>query len=268
MENIDQSKASNASRGDGAENATAAVVQQFIAAFQNRDPAAIPKLVAPNCVMESMQPAPEGQRIEGYEANVRFWQAMVADPNGSFEVEDLVVCGERAINRWRYRFGEGEANSVRGVTLLWVQDGKIVEALGYAKTQPRTDLGQDLSARPSELTRTTAEVIRRYNDAFQQHDPSLLSAIIAEDCIIENTNPAPNGARHVGREACLTLWTKIATSPRTHFDIEDVVVADERATIRWRLHWGTAEGDSVRGVNLMRVRDGQIVEALGYVKGS
>lgn len=251
----------SASRESASENATADVVQRFIAAFQNRDPDAIPKLVAPNCVMESMQPAPDGERIEGYEANVRFWQAMVTDPNGSFEVEDLVVCGERAINRWRYRFGEREAHYVRGVTLILVQNGKIVEALGYAKAQPSTTPGQGSA-------NTTAEVIRRFNDAFQRHDPTLLSHIVAEDCIIENTTPAPNGARHVGREACLTLWTKIATSPGTHFDIEDVIVTGDRATIRWRLHWGKAESESVRGVNLMRVRDGLIVEALGYVKGS
>jgi hypothetical protein len=28
-----------------------------------------------------------------------------------------------------------------------------------------------------------------------------------------------------------------------------------------------ADGNSVRGVNLMRVEDGRIVEAMGYVKG-
>ena len=49
--------------------------------------------------------------------------------------------------------------------------------------------------------------------------------------------------------------------------VEDVVVAADRATIRWRLFWGDREEDSVRGVNLMRVRGGQITEALGYVKG-
>jgi ketosteroid isomerase-like protein len=262
MENIIMSNTiRSTSRELASESATAEVVQRFIAAFQNRDPEAIPELVAPNCVMESMQPAPDGERIEGYEANVRFWQAMATDPNGSFAVEELVVRGERAINRWRYRFGEGEAHSVRGVTLFWVQGGKIVEALGYAKTQPSTALGQGSA-------HTTAEVIRRFNDAFQRHDPSLLPDIIAADCIIENTTPAPDGARHVGREACLTSWTKIATSPGTHFDIEDVVVAGERAIIRWRLHWGKAENEWVRGVNLMRVRDGLIVEALGYVKGS
>jgi ketosteroid isomerase-like protein len=121
---------------------TRAVVQRFIEAFRHKDTNAIPGLVAEDCVMEAMQPAPDGERIEGFDANVRFWQAMVSDPNGSFEVEDLDVCGEWGINRWRYRFGEGPAESVRGVTLIRVRDGKIAEALGYAKTPGRTTLGQ------------------------------------------------------------------------------------------------------------------------------
>ena len=127
----------------GPSKTTADVVARFIEAFQHKDPSAIAGLVAPNCVMEAMQPAPNGQRVEGYEANVAFWRAMVADPGGTFEVEDVVICGDRATNRWRYRFGEDEASSVRGVTLIVVQDGKIAEALAYAKTAPLTALGQD-----------------------------------------------------------------------------------------------------------------------------
>lgn len=127
----------------GPSQITAEVVARFIAAFQEKDPRAIPELVAPDCVMEAMQPAPNGQRVEGYEANVAFWQAMVVDSVGTFELEETVICGDRAINRWRYVFGEGEDGSVRGVTLIVVRDGKIAEALGYAKTAPRTALGQD-----------------------------------------------------------------------------------------------------------------------------
>ena len=67
---------------------------------------------------------------------------MVADMNGSFEVEDVVISGDRATIRWRYRFGAGEADSVRGVTLIQVRDGKIAEALAYAKTQTVSNLGQ------------------------------------------------------------------------------------------------------------------------------
>jgi ketosteroid isomerase-like protein len=241
-------------------NATAEVVARFIAAFQGKDPAVVRDLVAPDCVMEAMQPAPDGLRVEGYEANVAFWQAMVADSNGSFEVEDVVISGDRATNRWRYRFGAGDESSVRGVTLIRVREGKIAEALAYAKTPSIADLGQS--------NQTTAEVVRRFNEAFQQHDPAGLPELVAVDCVIENSNPAPNGSRHVGREACLELWRRIATNRGIRFEIEETVVNGESATIRWRLRWGDEDGQSVRGVNLMRVRDGQIVEALGYVKGA
>jgi ketosteroid isomerase-like protein len=127
----------------GQSASTAEVVARFIAAFEQKNPSAIRDLVAPDCVMEAMQPAPNGQRVEGYEPNVAFWQAMIADPTGTFEVEDVVICGNHATNRWRYRFGADEESSVRGVTLIVVRDGKIAEALGYAKTAPRTALGQD-----------------------------------------------------------------------------------------------------------------------------
>jgi hypothetical protein len=115
-------------------------------------------------------------------------------------------------------------------------------------------------------TRQTAEIMRRFNEAFLQHDPSLLEPLVAEDCVIENTTPAPDGARHVGGEACLKLWQAIAGQEGTRFELEEVVAMGERATVRWRYHFG--EGQSLRGVNLMRVRERQIVEAMGYVKGA
>ncbi len=46
--------------------------------------------------------------------------------------------------------------------------------------------------------RSTSEVIEQFNNAFQRHDPLLLEGLIAEHCVLENTTPAPDGARHVG----------------------------------------------------------------------
>lgn len=129
---------------------TTDVVRRFIAAFQQKDTVAIRDLVAPDCVMEAMQPAPNGERVEGCETNVAFWEAMVADPIGTFEVEGVVICSDRATQRWRYRFGEDEDSSIRGVTLITVRDGKIAEALAYAKTAPRTALGQHRSVHSDE----------------------------------------------------------------------------------------------------------------------
>ncbi|MEI9418406.1 nuclear transport factor 2 family protein [Mesorhizobium sp. Cs1321R2N1] len=111
----------------------------------------------------------------------------------------------------------------------------------------------------------TAEIMRRYNDVFQRHDPSALDELVAQDCVIENTTPAPDGARRAGKAACVELWSAIAIAPGTRFDLEETFVAGDRATIRWR-YW-MADGNSLRGVNLMRVAGGRIVEAMGYVKG-
>jgi hypothetical protein len=112
----------------------------------------------------------------------------------------------------------------------------------------------------------TAELMNRFNQVFLQHDPTTLSSMIAEDCVIEKINPAPNGDSCVGRDACVALWTEIATTPGTRFDLEETWAMGERAIIRWRLWNG--DTTSIRGVNLMRVRDGLIVEAMGYVKGA
>ena len=32
--------------------------------------------------------------------------------------------------------------------------------------------------------------MRRFNQAFQRHDPDALTELVAEDCVIENTGPA------------------------------------------------------------------------------
>jgi ketosteroid isomerase-like protein len=117
---------------------TAEVIKRFNDAFLERDAAKLVDLVADDCIMESAQPAPNGARYEGYDACLGFWQELIADPEGSFEPEDVIVSGDRATILWRFRFGDGEENTVRGVTLMHIRDGKIVEALGYVKAGLRT----------------------------------------------------------------------------------------------------------------------------------
>jgi ketosteroid isomerase-like protein len=121
---------------------------------------------------------------------------------------------------------------------------------------------------PTKTYNETSELMRRFNDAFRFHDPAALLELVAADCVIENSQPAPNGSRHVGRDACLAVWQGLATATGTQFSLEEVFVAGERAVIRWRYRFGEGESGSIRGVNVMRVRAGQIVEALGYVKGA
>lgn len=112
----------------------------------------------------------------------------------------------------------------------------------------------------------TAELMRCFNQVFLLHDPKPLSDMIAEDCVIEKISTDASGDRCVGRDACVALWTQVASAPGTHFDLEETYVMGDRAVIRWPL-WRD-ESNSIRGVNLMRVRDGLIIEAMGYVKGN
>jgi hypothetical protein len=112
----------------------------------------------------------------------------------------------------------------------------------------------------------TLQIMQRFNKAFIQHDGSLLDGMIAEDCVMESVEPAPDGTRFVGLEACLVFWKSLAKDRNGQFADEEIVALGERAIIRWRYRFGPELSKSVRGVNLMRVRDGLIVEALGYVK--
>ena len=114
---------------------------------------------------------------------------------------------------------------------------------------------------------TTRRILTQFDAAFKKHDPSLLDGLLAEDCILENSGPAPDGSVHVGRAACLEFWSGIAANTDMNFETEDFWFGEERGIMRWRLRWGPGEADTVRGVNLMIVRDGQIVEGRGYVKG-
>jgi len=117
-------------------NDTAETLRRFDQAFIERNPALLEDVIAPDCIMESMQPAPNGTRYEGYEANLKFWGEMALHPVGHFETEDRVIMGDRATIRWRFHFGDGR--SIRGVNLIRVQDGKIAEALAYSKSPAKT----------------------------------------------------------------------------------------------------------------------------------
>ena len=126
-------------------------------------------------------------------------------------------------------------------------------------------LEQTIESLPDEKSKETAEIMRRFNDVFLRHDPAELRNLIAENCVIEKITPGPEGDRWIGREACIANWEAIATEPGSQFDLEETFAAGDRATIRWR--YRSKEGRSLRGVNLMRVSDGLIVEAMGYIKG-
>ena len=78
---------------------TAEVIDRFNHAFVSHDPAALVGLVGNDCVMEAIQPAPDGARYEGQAACLAFWRALAEDRSTQFEPEEVTVDGERATIR-------------------------------------------------------------------------------------------------------------------------------------------------------------------------
>ena len=109
------------------------------------------------------------------------------------------------------------------------------------------------------------ELIQRFHEAFNSHDINTIMALMTDDCVFENTSPAPDGERYVGQAAVRGMWERLfGASPNATFEIEDSFASEDRGVIRWRYDWGAGH---VRGVDVFRVRDGKIAEKLSYVKG-
>ena len=113
---------------------TADVIARFNEAFRGRDVAALAAVVHDDCLMVSAQPAPDGTAYVGKDASVAFWAELMADESTVFEVDHVFTGGPWATVLWRYRFGPTDAESVLGVNVTRVSDGRVIEQLGYTKT--------------------------------------------------------------------------------------------------------------------------------------
>lgn len=115
-----------------------------------------------------------------------------------------------------------------------------------------------------------ARLLDEFNAAFNQHDPAGMMAWMTDDCVFENTFPAPDGTRYQGQAAVRQFWEEFfQSSPQAHIDIEELFVSHDRGVQRWSYRWVDAQGrvGHVRGVDVFRFHDGKIAEKLSYVKG-
>ncbi|MEX0665944.1 MAG: nuclear transport factor 2 family protein [Acidimicrobiia bacterium] len=119
-----------------------------------------------------------------------------------------------------------------------------------------------------DVTRATIEVVERFNEAFNRHDVDAVMALMTEDAVFESTSP-PDGERHEGTEAVRAAWNAFfAASPDARFEGEDVIAIGDRCVVCWRYTWTDGGiGQHIRGVDVLRVRDGKVAEKLAYVKG-
>ena len=116
-------------------DATVDAVNRFSEAFERHDLDQVMATMTPDCVFESTAP-PDGTRHEGAAAVRAAWETFFgSSPDASFETEECIAAGDRAVVRWRYRWTntDGTSGHVRGVDLFRVRNGKVAEKLSYVK---------------------------------------------------------------------------------------------------------------------------------------
>jgi ketosteroid isomerase-like protein len=109
-----------------------------------------------------------------------------------------------------------------------------------------------------------------FNEAFNRHDVAGMMVMMSEDCVFENTAPAPDGMIYQGKQAVTRFWQDFfSESPQAHIKIEEAFGFGNRVVVRWRYDWVDTAGQPghVRGVDLFRIQSGLICEKLSYVKG-
>lgn len=154
------------------------------------------------------------------------------------------------------RFGPGDPHPTRPADVLgWLTDH-------YAEH----------SAQVASLLadRRTLAAVEAFGRAFDSCDADAVMACMTDDCVFENTTPAPDGERLTGAAAVGGFWRRFfASTPSARFRTEEAFVAGDRAVVRWTFSWdeGPENRGQVRGVDVLSVREGRVAEKLAYVKG-
>jgi ketosteroid isomerase-like protein len=114
------------------------------------------------------------------------------------------------------------------------------------------------------------DAVARFSAAFGSGDVDAIMALMTEDCVFESTGPAPDGGRVEGQAAVRQVWEDLFDGTAgARFDEEESFVSGDRAVLRWRYSWTDGDGSPghVRGVDVLRLRDGKVAEKFSYVKG-
>jgi ketosteroid isomerase-like protein len=116
---------------------------------------------------------------------------------------------------------------------------------------------------------STEEALTAFSAAFGKGDVDAIMALMTEDVVFESTSP-PDGERHAGAADVRRVWEALFGETRgAAFTEEEAFAVGDRGVLRWRFDWADEDGipGHVRGVDVLRFRDGKVAEKLSYVKG-
>lgn len=117
---------------------------------------------------------------------------------------------------------------------------------------------------------TGLRAVIAFTEAFNRHDVPAMMKLMTDDCVFEDTNPAPDGAVYKGKQVVTRFWEDFfRESPNAKIKIEEIFGLGMRCVMHWRYDWEDCQGNMgyVRGVDVYKIKEGLICEKLSYVKG-
>lgn len=136
-------------------------------------------------------------------------------------------------------------------------------AAGDAQAALLAGFGRDPAWGPNHA------VAAQLSAAFGRGDVDAIMETLTDDCVFESTAP-PDGEKVVGAGGIRAVWSELFSGDGdARFEEEELFVAGDRGVLGWRYSWTGGDGQSghVRGVDVLRFRDGRVCEKRSYVKG-
>jgi ketosteroid isomerase-like protein len=117
---------------------------------------------------------------------------------------------------------------------------------------------------------TGVRVVLEFNEAFNRHDVPAMMKLMTDDCIFDNTDPAPDGSLFSGKEVVTRFWQDFfRESPHAHIEVEEIFGMGLHCVMLWKYTWVDAAGHEghIRGVDVYKMKENLISEKRSYVKG-
>jgi predicted SnoaL-like aldol condensation-catalyzing enzyme len=126
---------------------------------------------------------------------------------------------------------------------------------------------------PARMDRYESAIrtVLEFQQVFNRRDAPRMMELVSEDYIYESSNPAPDGSLYEGKEAAAKFWREFfLKAPSASVEVEEVFSTGMRCIVRWKysLSNSVLGEDSIRGVDIFRVRNGAICEQISYIKGA
>src|ERR1700678_3136917 len=97
---------------------------------------------------------------------------------------------------------------------------------------------------------TPVHVVEQFGEAWGAHDLDATLALVTDDCVFDATGPAPDGIRHVGRDAIRAAREAFFDDSSAVREAEETFAAGDRVVQRWRYSWN---GGHIRGIDVCAV---------------